>query len=80
MEKDTFTAREVGALLERLESKFDLLAEGFAPIPEKLEKIEERLSVVEVEVRLLKDAVYVAIPDHAKRIHRIESKLGLKIK
>ena len=73
MKEENFTPGQVGTLLEAMDKKIDLLAEAVAPIPERLERIEERLSSVEVEVRSLKDVVVLSV---LPRIAKLESKTG----
>lgn len=74
--EDKFTAREVGVLVEELRSEFRTVAEIVAPIPEHLSAVEERLTIVETEVRSLKDVIHIAIPDLSKRVSRLETKAG----
>jgi len=72
--EDKFTAREVAVLVEELKSEFRTVAEVVAPIPERLSAVEERLTIVETEVRSLKDVIRLAIPDLSKRVSRLETK------
>ena len=75
MTEDNFTPSQMGALLEAMDKKIELIAEAVSPIPEKLEKIEDRLGNVGVRLTAVEDAVRVAIPFLVKRVDRIESRL-----
>lgn len=75
--KDTYTATEVGTLLESVDQKFKHVMEVVSPLPDRLLAVEGRLSMVETEVRSLKDVIRIAIPDHAKRLLRLETKVGI---
>lgn len=75
--EDNFTAREVATLVEDLRGEFRAVSEGVLPLREDMAEVKERLTSLETEVRLLKDAVRVAIPDHETCISRLESKVGL---
>ena len=74
--EDKYTAREVAALIEDLRSEFRTVSEVVIPLREDMMEVKERLSSLETEVRSLKDVIRIAIPDHAKRLTRIESHLG----
>lgn len=75
--KDTYTVTEVGTLLKSVEQKFKHVMEVVAPLPDRLSAVEVRLSAVETEVRSLKNVVRIAIPNHEKRIVRLEKKVGI---
>ena len=57
--------------------KIDHIGEVVAPIPERLTAVENRLAVVETEVKGLKDIVRVAIPSLSGRVSVLETKLGV---
>ena len=73
MEKEHFTTREVGALIESLRSEFRVVAEAVSsllPLINRMEKVEERLTSVE-------DVMRIAFPAINARFTRIEMKLGI---
>ena len=58
MIKDTFTAREVAVLIENLDKKFSVVAEGVMLLSQQMGRVEQKLSAVEerltaVEERLV---------------------------
>ena len=63
-----FTSNEVAVLIEGLKSDFRAVVEVLEPIPDRLDKVEERLSAVEFEIQSLKTAVSTAIPDINRRL------------
>ncbi len=73
-QKREYSATEVGTILESVERKFDFLAELVAPMPERLEKIENRLGVLEIDVRSIKDVLRIEIPSMRSRIGVLEVK------
>ena len=75
-DKNTFSSNQVAALIEDLKSQFRSVIEAVEPLPERLEKVEERLACIESEVRSLKDVVSIALPDLNKRVTRLEAKVG----
>lgn len=75
--EDNFTAREVAVLIEELRGEFRAVSGVVFPLREDMIEVKERLSSLEVKVQSLNDVVRLAIPDHAKRISRIETKLGI---
>ena len=74
---ENFSASEVGALLERIESKFDTFAEALAPIPDRMLAVEERLTAVESHFMTMEDAVKIALPELFKRVTKLENKVGI---
>ena len=76
MEEDKFTAREVATLIEDLRSEFKVVLDVVVPLREDMLEVKERLSALETRMLSLEDVVRLAIPDHAKRLSRIESHLG----
>ena len=77
MEKEHFTAREVGTLIENLEGKFNLVLEIVVPLRTDMVDVKQRLSSLETEVRSIKDTIRVAFPAMNERFSRIETKLGI---
>ena len=76
--EDKFTAREVAVLIEDLRGEFRAVSEVVFPLREDMIEVKERLSALETKVQSLDDVVRLAIPDHAKRISRLESKVFSK--
>ena len=76
MKEESFTPGQVGAILEAMDTKISLIAEAVAPIPEKLEKIEDRLGTLETDVRFIKDVIRIEIPSMRSRIDKIETRVG----
>lgn len=72
-EKDTFTAREVGVLIERLESRMDAMTEALLSLSREMREVKERLSALELRVTALGDVIRIAIPSHEKRITALET-------
>jgi len=74
--EDKFTAREVATLVEKLGGEFRTVSEVVLPLREDMAEVKERLTRVEERLTGVEDAVRLALPDHAKRLSRIESKFG----
>lgn len=77
MVKDTFTAREVGALIERLENKFQSVSEGLAilmPLRNDMAEVKDRLSAVENRLFAVETVIRLEIPSIKKRGSTLESK------
>ena len=77
--KDTFTAREVGVLIESLRSEFRIVSEGLKllmPLLDRMDNVEQRLARVEERLTSVEDVVRIAFPTINKRFERIETKLG----
>lgn len=80
MEKDTFTAREVGALIESLRSEFRVIGEAVVsllPLKEQMGKVEASLTRVEDRLTSVEDVIRIAFPIINNRFSRIELKLGI---
>ena len=80
MEKEHFTAREVGALIESLRSEFRVVAEAVSsllPLIDRMEKVENRLARVEERLTSVEDVIRIAFPAINARFTRIEMKLGI---
>ena len=75
--KKTFSSTEVGTLVESLRGDVQSVAEGVTYLRNDMDDVKTRLSTLEVEVRSMKDAVYVAIPSLSKRVTVLESKVGV---
>lgn len=75
--KDNFTPREVAVLIEDLSSKFRTVSEVVVPLRQDMAEVKERLTAVETEVRSLTDVIRIAVPNHEKRIVRLEKKVGI---
>ena len=74
---EAFTSNEVAVLVEGLRSDFRAVTEGLTLLTERADKVEERLATLETKVDSLSDIVRVAIPNHEKRISKIEAKIGV---
>ncbi len=70
-EKKSFSATEVGVLIEEFKSGLALIAERVGTVCDDMGEVKERLSNLETETRGLKDAVRLFGP----RITRLESKI-----
>ena len=68
MKDDKFTAREVVVLVEDLRSEFRAVSEVVVPLREDMAEVKERLTGLEGEVRLLKDAMRVGLPSINARL------------
>ena len=75
--KERFTAREVGVLVEELRSEFRVVSEVVLPLREDMAEVKDRLSAVESRLTSLEDVVRLSIPDHNRRITRLETKAGI---
>ncbi len=62
-EKDTFTARQVAALLEDVRGEFRSVSEVVLPLREDMAEVKDRLTRVEERLIGVEDAVRLAIPD-----------------
>jgi hypothetical protein len=76
-EDRTFTATEVGTLIESFDRKLTMVAEGVSGLTVRMDRVEIRLSAVEARLTSVEDAVRVAIPSLTRRVDRLESKAGL---
>ena len=76
MEEDKFTATQVGALIERLEGKFQFVLDIVVPLKNDMVEVKERLSKVETRLTGVEDAVRIAIPNLVQRVSHLESKAG----
>lgn len=74
--EDKFTAREVAALVEELKSDFRAVSEVVVPLREDMVEVKERLTKVEEQLTGMEDAVRIILPDHERRISRLESEFG----
>jgi polyhydroxyalkanoate synthesis regulator phasin len=73
----TFSVTEVGTLIESLRSEFRAVTEGVTALRKDVDELKSRVSALEVEVRLLKDVVRVAIPSINVRLSNLEAKVGV---
>jgi hypothetical protein len=74
MSRNDNTDHYVGALLEDINHKFDILVEGqasMAHVPRKLDDIDDRLKTVELDVKTIKLAVKDQGKDHKKLKRRV---------
>ena len=78
MAKDkSFSATEVGVLVERLESKIDVVAERVGGLCEDMTEVKERLTSLETRMITVEDAIRITLPDHSRRLAKLEAKAGL---
>ena len=77
--KKDFTAAQVGTIVESIEGKLKVVAEGVTSLGERMDRLEEDVQTLkednkEIKERLVRieDAVRIAIPDHEKRISKLE--------
>ena len=73
----TFSATEVGTLIESLRSEFRVVAEGVLALRKDVDDLKSRVSALEVDMRLLKDVIRVAIPSMNVRLSNLEAKVGV---
>ena len=73
----TFSVTEVGTLIESLRSEFRVVAKGVLALRKDVDELKSRVSALEVEVRLLKDVIRVAIPSINVRLSNLEAKVGV---
>ena len=71
--KDTFTAHEVGVILENLNDKFDLLTEKIASHDERFEKIEKKLEIIALNQTKTLDRVTALEAGQKLLIKRVDS-------
>ncbi len=76
-EKKEFSATEVGVLVERLETKIDVVSERVSSLCEDMTEVKSRLTHLETDVTVIKDTLRITLPDHTRRIARLESKVGI---
>ena len=69
----SFSATEVGTLVERFSSELTLVSERVGTLCEDMIDVKAKLSSLETETRSVKDAVRLTLP----RISRLESKAGI---
>ena len=78
MAKDkSFSATEVGVLVERLETKIDIVSERVGSLCEDMTEVKERLSTLETDVTTIKDTLRITLPDLSRRLAKLEAKAGL---
>ena len=68
-----FSPREVAVLVEDLKSEFRVVAEGLVGVSDRVESLEDRMSVLETEVRTLSDVIRTDFPSMNRRITALES-------
>ncbi len=74
-EEKSFTASQVGVLIENLEKKIDTVLEIVAPIQEDIHILKEDVGQLKEDMTLVKNAVRLAIPSLTKRVEVLESKV-----
>jgi len=71
-----FTSNEVASLVEDLKGEFRAVAEGVSSLADRMDNVEGRLESLETKVDTLTDAVRITLPNHEKRIAKLEAKVG----
>lgn len=69
-----FTSTEVGVLIEEFRGDVKLLAEGITALQADVHILKEDVCELKTDVKLIKDTIRIAIPDHEKRMTRLELK------
>lgn len=69
-----FTSIQVGTLIEEFRGDIRLLAEGITTLQSDVHILKDDVSQLKTDVRLIKDTLRIAIPDHEKRMTRLELK------
>ena len=78
MAKDkSFSATEVGGLVERLETKIDIISERVGSLCEDMTEVKVRLSVLETDTTTIKDTLRITLPNHSQRLAKLEAKTGI---
>ena len=73
----SFTGSQVASLLEEIKSDFRAVTESVTDFSERMEKVERSLETMVTKLQAVEDSVKVAIPNHEKRIGRLETKVGV---
>ena len=76
--KNTYTATEVGTLIESFQSKLGMIAEEVQGFSKWRLKTDSRLERIETRLTCVEDVIRIAIPAHEKRLKKLESKVGIK--
>ena len=76
-EGKSFSNNEVMALVEEFKNSIQLIAEDTSSIREDMKEVKERLESVETKLKTVEDAVRITLPNHEKRISKIEAKVGV---
>ena len=71
---NSFSATEVGTLLETMDHKIDFIVEIIVPMQKDMGEVKERLTNLETDMRLVKDVIRIEIPSLKKRVTRLEAK------
>ena len=69
----TYSTNQVAALVEDLRSDFRAVIEVVTPLTDRMEKVEGRLSSLEVKVESLDDAIRLSV---LPRLSKLEAKVG----
>lgn len=78
-ENGSFTATEVGTLIESFRKELSVVSEGVCSLLSWKETVDEKLGTLDrIEQRIIciEDVIRIVIPSHESRITRLESKLG----
>ena len=71
-----FTAGHVAAMIESFDGKVSAMAESVEAIREDVNVLKTDVAELKSDMVFVKDAIKVAIPDLAKRVSRLETKVG----
>ena len=75
--KDKYSVTEVGTLIEAFQKDLGSVAEEVRGLSSWREGIDLRLESMGGRLVRIEDAVRVSVPDHSKRLTRLEAKVGL---
>ena len=78
-EDHSFTATEVGTLVESFRRELSVVSEGVSMLLSWKETVDGKLGKLDrIEQRLIsiEDVIRIAIPNHESRISRLESKFS----
>ena len=76
-EDKNFTPNQVAALVESLRNDIKAIAEDTTSIREDMTEVKDRLSILETDVRTVKDAIQIALPSLNQRVSKLEAKIGV---
>ena len=75
--KDKYSVTEVGTLIESFQKDLGAVAGEVRGFSDWREGVNLRLESIEGRLIRIEDAVRVSVPDHSKRLSRLEAKVGL---
>ena len=75
--KDKYSVTEVGTLIESFQKDLGSVAGEVRGFSDWRGEVNLRLESIEGRLTRIEDAVRVSVPDHSKRLSRLEAKVGL---